>query len=136
MSRRAVLAAAAAGTVAAGLAVHVALPASPATDGLGDVLYAVLVFLLVAFAAPRARVVAVSAVALAWCVAVELLQLTGLPAAWGSAAPPLRLVLGSGFAALDLLWYAVGVALAAGADAVLRRVRAPGRRPRGARASR
>lgn len=136
MSRRAVLAVAAAGTAAAGLAVHVALPASPATDGLGDVLYAVLVFLLVAFAAPRARVVAVSAVALAWCVAVELLQLTGLPGAWGSVVPPLRLVLGSGFAALDLLWYAVGVALAAGADAVLRRVRVPGRRPRGARASR
>ncbi|MGO1746586.1 MAG: DUF2809 domain-containing protein, partial [Microbacterium gubbeenense] len=54
------------------------------------------------------------AIALAWCVGVELFQLTGLPAQWGS---PWTLVFGSGFAWTDLVFYSVGVALAAGVDA-------------------
>ncbi|WP_324014744.1 DUF2809 domain-containing protein [Microbacterium sp. JZ37] len=134
--RRVALAVVGALTVAAGLLVHTALPETAASDAAGDALYAVLVYLLAAFAAPRARLLVVAAAALAWCTAVELLQLTGLPARWGAAFPPLLLVLGTVFSAADLAWYAAGVAIAAGADAALRALRAPGRRPTGARGSR
>lgn len=134
--RRVALAVAAALTVVAGLAVHTALPASAASDAAGDALYAVLVYLLAALVRPRARPPLVGAVALAWCAAVELLQLTGLPEQWGAAFPPLVLVFGTVFSAADLAWYAAGVAVAAGADAAVRAVRAPGRRPTGARESR
>ncbi|MGI6877354.1 DUF2809 domain-containing protein [Microbacterium sp. gxy059] len=121
--RRLVLALAAVLTVAAGLAVHLLAPESVVSDAAGDVLYAVLIVLLVAFLAPRAPWWAIGSVALAWCVAVELLQLTPLPAQWGSAFPPLLLVFGTTFSAADLVFYAAGVALAAGVDGALRRAR-------------
>ncbi|MFC4140442.1 MULTISPECIES: DUF2809 domain-containing protein [unclassified Microbacterium] len=98
-------------TVAAGLAVHFLAPAGPVSDALGDVLYAALIALLVAFVAPRARCWATGVIALAWCVGVELLQLTPLPSRWAVSFPPLRLAFGTGFSALDLFWYAAGVVL-------------------------
>ncbi|UJP11578.1 DUF2809 domain-containing protein [Microbacterium sp. KUDC0406] len=113
-TRRPVLALIALATVAAGLAVHLLAPAGPVSDAAGDILYAALIVLLVAFVAPRARWWAVAAVALGWCFGVELLQLTPLPGQWGATVPALRLVFGTGFSPWDLLWYAVGVTLVVG----------------------
>lgn len=100
-------------TIAVGLGVHAA-----GWGAAGDVLYAVLMYLLAAIVLRRGAWI----LALAWCVGVEFFQLTGWPAAWGS---PWTLVFGSGFAWGDLACYAVGVVLAAGIDRVLveRRVR-------------
>lgn len=123
--RRAGLALAAALTAAAGLVARVGLRGVPGTawwtGPLGDALYAVLAFLLVAFAAPQARTAVLAAAALGVCATIELLQLTGVPAALGRAFPPARLVLGTGFLWSDLLLYLVGVAAAAGVDAAGRR---------------
>lgn len=121
--RRLVLALIAVATAATGLAVHLLAPAGAVSDAVGDILYAVLIVLLAAFLAPRAPWWATGAAALAWCFGVELLQLSPLPAQWGASFPPLRLVFGTGFSAWDLLWYTLGVALAAGIDGMLRRVR-------------
>ncbi|MGB3730793.1 DUF2809 domain-containing protein [Microbacterium sp.] len=117
--RRLIIALVAGVTVAAGLAVHLIAPGGAINDAVGDVLYAVLIALLVLFIAPRARWRVTGAIALGWCFGVEFLQLTSLPAQWAASVPPLRLVLGSGFSAWDLLWYAVGVAFAVGVDAPL-----------------
>ncbi|NUU17172.1 DUF2809 domain-containing protein [Cellulomonas humilata] len=102
---------AAVGLVVVGLAIS-------RSDGLladkaGDVLYAALVYALLVVVAPRARPWTVAAVAFGWCALVELAQLTGIPAAVVDAVPAARYVLGTTFAALDLVAYAVGAALAA-----------------------
>lgn len=97
--------------VAAGLATA-RLGTGAAADALGDALYAALVLLLVALAVPRWSRAARAGTAVALCWAVELLQLTGVPAAASTAWPPLRYVLGTTFVATDLLWYAVGVLVA------------------------
>jgi hypothetical protein len=81
-------------------------------DKLGDLLYAALVTFGVWLLAPRAPGVVVGGVAAAFCLAVELLQLTGLPAAAAGVTPLARLVLGSGFDAWDLPAYALGVLVA------------------------
>jgi hypothetical protein len=82
-------------------------------DKLGDLLYAVLAAFGVWLLAPRARaVVVIGGAAGAWCLAVELLQLTEVPAAAAEVTPLARLVLGSGFDAWDLPAYAVGVLVA------------------------
>lgn len=106
-------------TVALGLAVDAAAT-GPVGDKTGDVVYAVLVVLLAWLVRPGAPVRALGAVALAWCVAVELLQLTGVPARLAAAVPVARLVLGSGFDALDLVAYVVGVLLGAAVVVALR----------------
>ena len=118
--RRSRLALAALLVIAAGLAVR-ALGSGPGLDAIakpaGDALYAVLVVVLVAFVRPTARTWVVAAVAWAVCAAIELGQLTGVPAHLTEAWWPARLVLGTTFHAPDLVAYAIGVALAAGADA-------------------
>lgn len=81
-------------------------------DVAGGVLYAVLVYLLVAFCFPQRRPLFIAVVSLGVCWAVELLQLTALPRDLGAVFPPIRLVLGTTFAAWDLLAYAAGVAAA------------------------
>lgn len=116
--RRWPLAAAAAVVVALGLAAR-GLPGAVG-DLAGGVLYAVLVTLLVALVAPRARPVTLGAVALVVCAAVELAQLTGVPAQVVDVVPPLRYVLGTTFHAPDLAAYAVGAAAAAGGLAAVR----------------
>lgn len=88
----------------------------PVADLLGGVLYAGLVFVLLALVGPAARTRTLAAIAAGWCVGVELWQLTGLPAEWGGWFPPLRLVLGSGFSSWDLISAVGGVVLAAGVD--------------------
>jgi hypothetical protein len=77
-------------------------------DLLGSVLYTVLLALLLALVAPRLPALVVAGVATAASVGVELLQLTGLPAAASAAFPPAAWVLGSTFAATDLLGYLAG----------------------------
>lgn len=121
MTRRLVAAGALALAIAAGLGIHLLARPSAWTDAAGDALYAVAAYLLVLVVAPRALPVAAAAVAAAWCLAVELLQLTGLPRAIGEAFPPARLVLGTGFDVRDLVVYVVAVALAAGVDVLVMR---------------
>ena len=110
-------------TIAAGLLVHRALPDTAASDIAGDALYALLIYLLVVSVAARLPVRRVAGVAAAWCVAVELLQLSGFPASAGEAFPPAMLVLGTVFDVRDLVVYLVTVGIAAGADAALHRIR-------------
>lgn len=109
-------------TIAAGLLVHGVLPDTAATDIAGDALYAVAAYLAVVLLAPRLPPLAAGAIAAAWCVAVELFQLTGLPLAWGATFPPVMLVLGTVFDARDLLVYVVTIVLTTAVDALLRRV--------------
>lgn len=99
-------------TVAGGLGVRAVAAGDVAKYG-GDALYTVLVYVLIVLAAPRVRPLVAACVALAFSCAVELLQLTGVPAELAERSVVARLVLGSTFNAPDLLWYAVGAAVAA-----------------------
>ena len=122
--RRSWLLVAGALTIAVGLAAHL-LGSGPLADLAGDALYAVLVYLVMAFVFPRASMLRVGLSALGICVLIELFQLTGLPAELAAAFWPVRLVLGAGFDALDLVAYAAGVVLATVCDiALMRRARA------------
>lgn len=122
--RRGWLLVAAALTVTVGLATHF-LGGDPLADFAGDALYAVLVYLVLAFVFPRTSVLVVGLITLGICTLIELFQLTGLPAVWAESLWPIRLVLGAGFDPLDLVAYAVGAALATGGDlALIRRTQA------------
>jgi hypothetical protein len=120
MHRRLVLLALAVATIALGLAVHTWMRGDVG-GFIGDALYAVLIYLLVALIAPRAVLPLVAGVALAFCWAIELLQLTGLPAALSRTVPGASLVVGSTFQLLDLVAYAAGIGAAVGMDALSRR---------------
>lgn len=104
---RGVTAVAAATTVALGVAAKLAVPGLTG-DLLGSALYTVLLALLLRLVAPRLPGVVVAGAATAASVTVEALQLTGLPAAASQAFPPATWVLGSTFAATDLIGYVVG----------------------------
>jgi hypothetical protein len=97
------------------------LDRSVAIDLAGSALYACLVGLLVAIAWPRLSTPLVAVIGFAVSAAVELLQLTGIPALVVSALPPLRLVFGSAFDPLDLVGYAVGAVLLFAVHAAARR---------------
>lgn len=137
--RRILLALLAAATVGLGLVVH------RNTDGAlgditGDALYAVLIYLLAAFVAPRWRRTTVALIAFVVCLGVELLQLTSLPRDWASAFPPIGLVLGSGFDMRDVVVYAGAACAASLIDIALTRAlagagpgNATGRPPEGER---
>ncbi|MDN3496128.1 DUF2809 domain-containing protein [Planococcus sp. APC 4015] len=130
-SRRRVIAAIAlAVVVATGLAVHTLLADSAATDIAGDALYAIAAYLFVVLVAPRLSPVVTGAVAAAWCVAVELFQLTGIPLSLGAVFSPAMLVLGTVFDARDLVVYIVAVGVTTMTDAA---IRARGNRRRQAR---
>lgn len=122
-TRRIVAAVAFAAVIVAGLIVHGVLPDTAATDIAGDALYAAAAYLALVVIAPRLPVVAVGGIAVAWCVGVELFQLTGLPLAWGATFTPVMLVLGTVFDARDLVVYVVTVAVATAIDAALSRAR-------------
>lgn len=121
--RRLTLAVLAAATVGIGLIVHRVVDGAVG-DITGDALYAVLIYLLVAFFAARWSRLAVACVAFVVCAGVEVLQLTGLPREWATAFPPIRLVLGSGFDVRDLAVYAAAVAAAALIDVAVGRASA------------
>ena len=119
--RRMPAAALLAAVVVAGLVVHAVLPDTAASDIAGDVLYAAAAYLAVALIAPGLPVLAVGGIAAAWCVAVELFQLTGLPLAWGARFTPVMLLLGTVFDPRDIVVYVVTVAVMTAAHALLRR---------------
>ena len=110
--------------IAAGLLVHTQLADTALTDIAGDALYAAAAYAGVVLLLPRLGTAGVAGVAAAWCVGVELFQLTGLPGLWAHAFPPVVLLLGTVFDGRDLIVYVVTIALAAVADA-LARARAP-----------
>lgn len=111
--RRSLYFALACGVVALGLASR-RWPLFPAWLGKypGDALWALLVFVLLGAALPRASSGRIALAALALAFAVEFSQLCAWPwlAAWRSTALG-HLVLGSHFHAPDLIAYAVGVGL-------------------------
>lgn len=98
-----------------------------AIDLAGSALYACLVGLVVAIVWPRLPAWAIAAVGFGVAAAVELLQLTGLPARIVEAVPPARLVFGSSFDPLDFLGYLLGGLLLFGLVPLARAV-AGGRR--------
>ncbi|MFE3150381.1 DUF2809 domain-containing protein [Streptomyces sp. NPDC059218] len=114
---RVVAAGAAVLTVLAGLGVR-AFADGALAKYAGDALYTVLFCALAAVIAPGARPVVRAGAALAFSWAVELLQLTGLPADLSRHSTVARLVLGSTFNAPDLFWYAVGAGFAWAVSAV------------------
>ncbi len=107
--------------IAAGLLVH-GMAGSVATDVAGDALYTFAAYAFVVVLAPGLRPAAVALIAIAWCFAIEFLQLTTFPATAAGILPVSRLVLGSGFDPRDLVVYAVAALVAGAADAGLRRV--------------
>jgi Protein of unknown function (DUF2809) len=113
--RRARLAVALVMIVLAGLFVS-RLWHGPVSGVVGDGLYAVMVYLLVAFVVPKARAATVGGVAFGLCVMIELTQLTGVSAAVVQVWWPARYVLGTTFQAVDLVAYAVGALSAAVLD--------------------
>lgn len=112
-ARRARVVAGVVGVGLVGLGLLVSRLDGPLSDPAGDAVYAAFVYALLVVVAPRARPGRVAAIAFAVCALVELAQLTGLPARAVDAVPVARYALGTTFAAVDLVAYAVGVALAA-----------------------
>jgi hypothetical protein len=82
-----------------------------------------MIYLVIAIAFPRAAFWLVGATALALCTLIECFQLTGLPALWAQTVWPVRLVLGVGFDARDLIAYAVGAGVATLVDVMVSRRR-------------
>lgn len=125
--RRLVVAAAGAGVIVLGLAARF-LFGGWFGDAAGGLLYAVLVYLLVAFVAPGLRPLVVAVLAGLLCGGVEFLQLTSMPRDLAAVFPPARLVLGTTFVATDLLAYVAGAAIVGVVDdQVQRRRTVPGR---------
>ena len=104
-----------AAVVALGLVVTTQVP-DPVGDVVGDLLYAVAVYVALVLVAPRLRPWVAATVALAWCWLVEVLQATPVVAAVLDVVPAAAWVLGSTFNARDLVLYLVGVLLAVGLD--------------------
>jgi len=122
--RRTPLAIAAAAILAAGLATHYLLSGFLA-DALADGLYTALIAVVILLIGPRLRPWVAASAALALSAAVELLQLTALPAALAETVPFSRLILGTTFAPLDLVFYAVAALIVGVLDAAARRARRP-----------
>jgi hypothetical protein len=114
----------AAATVALGLATRAFRGVLPAAIGAyaGDVLWAAMVYLLIAAVWRQASIGRVAAGAAMFSLAIELSQL--YHASWIDAVRRTRLgglVLGFGFLWSDLACYAAGIALAAALDIALTR---------------
>ncbi|MDR7272097.1 hypothetical protein J2X20_004771 [Pelomonas saccharophila] len=110
--------------IAAGLASrrYPGLLPAPLGKYPGDALWALMVMLLYGLARPRWTIARTAAAALATSFAVEFSQL--YQADWINAIRHTtlgHLVLGSGFHALDLLAYGVGVAMGAAAELLMLR---------------
>ncbi|MFG1608515.1 DUF2809 domain-containing protein [Actinoplanes sp. NPDC049265] len=75
----------------------------------GTALYASMIYAGLFVLAPALRPAMAAAVAIAFCWAVELFQLTGVPAGLSAHSVLARLALGVAFDPADLLWYPVGV---------------------------
>lgn len=88
-----------------------AVAGGPLEQHSGTALYACLIYALVVFVRPLIKPVVAATVATGFCWAVELAQLTGIPAALSAKSIVARLVLGVAFDPIDLFWYPVGAAL-------------------------
>ncbi|MHA7135452.1 DUF2809 domain-containing protein [Oerskovia turbata] len=88
----------------------------PVGDVVGDLLYAVAVYVALVLVAPRTRPWAAGAVTLGWCWLVETLQATPVVGAALDVAPAAAWVLGSTFNPRDLLLYLLGTLLATTLD--------------------
>ncbi len=89
----------------------------------GDALWALMMFYLWCIAWPRASSFRIAVAALATCYAVEFSQLYQAP--WINAVrktTPGHLILGSGFHAMDLVAYVIGVAFGVMLDKAAKRV--------------
>lgn len=103
------LVAAIAGAAALALAFGIrAVADGPLEQHSGTALYASLIYAIVVFLWPRLSPPAAAAAATGFCWAVELAQLTGIPAALSAKSIVARLVLGVAFDPIDLIWYPVG----------------------------
>lgn len=89
---------------------------------LGDVLYAVAVYLVLALLLPRRGPRFTAFLALMLCVGVELFKLTGIPAATAHL-PLVPWLLGHSFSWHNLACYALGVALVGLIDLSVLRIR-------------
>ncbi len=81
-------------------------------DYVGDVLYAVMMFFGFGFLFPKSPTIKIAALALGFCVAIEISQLYHAP--WIDAIRHTRiggLILGFGFLWSDLVCYLVGVCI-------------------------
>lgn len=107
--------------VASGLVVHLGVPDGAASDIAGDALYVVAVWGGLVALLPRLSPWVVGAVVVAWCVGVEIFQLSGWPLRWAGEWPPIVLVFGTVFDPRDLLVYAVTASLITVVDVVVRR---------------
>lgn len=110
--------------IGAGLGVHFLLPDTADTDIAGDALYAAAVYAFVILIIPRRPALLVGAIALAWCIGVELFQLTGVPLAAGEVFLPAMLVLGTVFDPRDLVIYTSTILVFVAVDAAISRARA------------
>jgi len=116
LNRRLTFVALAIGTIALGLGVHFTDGVLPPAvrDILGDALWAAMIAWWMAAVAPAVRLSLRSAVALAFCAAVEFSQLYHAPALDALRETTIgQLTLGSGFDSRDLVAYAAGVVAAA-----------------------
>jgi hypothetical protein len=75
----------------------------------GTALYASMVYAGVVFLWPRMYPLVAGAIAIGFCWAVELSQLTGVPAYLSERSIVARLVLGVKYDPADMLWYPAGV---------------------------
>jgi hypothetical protein len=89
---------------------------------LGDVLYAVAAYLVLALVLFRKPPAFVAPIALATCLAVEFFQATGIPARYAHYLV-VRWLIGTTFSWHDVACYGVGVAAIAAADVLVLRPR-------------
>src|SRR6476619_7108003 len=93
-------------TVAIGIASRRLRLGVPLWDkSVGDVLYAVMIALLVAFVRPSAAPRVRTAIAFGICLAIELFQITGIPIALAAKRPWVHWILGGSFAWHDVACY-------------------------------
>ncbi|PRX25687.1 ribosomal maturation YjgA family protein [Actinoplanes italicus] len=110
MRIRLIMLAAAAGFLVAALAIRAVAPlGSWVEQSSGTALYASMTWAGVRVLAPRLAPLAVGAIALTWCWGAELFQLTGIPAALSADSLLARLVLGTAFDPIDMIWYPIGI---------------------------
>ncbi|MDG6105564.1 DUF2809 domain-containing protein [Dactylosporangium aurantiacum] len=102
------------GLLGAALALAVAFAIRAVDDGAlrqysGTALYASMIYAGVYVLRPRTTPLVAGAAAIAWCWAMELAQLTGVPAELSSRSLLARYALGVKFDPVDLAWYPAGV---------------------------
>lgn len=79
-------------------------------ENLGDALYAVAVYLTLGILRPRGSPLVLAGAAFAVCLAIEIFQLTGIPAR-NAHVPLVRWLLGTHFVFADVVCYLIGVAV-------------------------